>query len=190
MERSSADKATPYAKALSRCTIRARVAFVLAIAERAYTTIETNATQRGQIRNALDLAQRWQDNAYVSGDSLYEAVVGDAQEMLAESAFFFFTPDSNDPRTFAWSTIISAMFYISWHAYGRRGRLPEPIADVEEEDIDHTVKLALRIPNFNGAAIERLARYCIRHYRSPDGSDLGEPISAQTMLEAADWDNA
>jgi len=126
----------------------------------------------------LDLAQRWQDKADVTGDSLYEAVIGGSEDM-SESAFFFFTADPIDPRSFAWNTVISAMGYISWHAYGRRGRLPEPIADVEEEDIDHTVMLiptksitysdlkSNTIPRSNRTPIPRSNRSPITSLKSP-----------------------
>ena len=82
MARSSTSSApqdsNSYTALLSGCTIRARAAFVLAIAGAARTTIEADETLAKRIRNALDLAWRWQQFGDVSGVALSTAAEGES----------------------------------------------------------------------------------------------------------------
>jgi len=188
MARSSANSSEPYATQLAACSVRSRVAFVLALAERASARIEAEEWLAGRIRAALDSAWRWEQVGDVSGDTLYEAVDGSTQNL-----------DDDDgiqermvavTQTFSVFTIMSALYYTSWHAYVVAGEksFPEPICEVSEEDIDVAVGYARQmLTGFNQAAVDCLAQYCIDHHKAANENELGEPISRETMLEVAGW---
>ena len=68
-------KSEAYSEQLSWCSIRDRVAFMLANAEAALNTIKTSEGIATRIRTALDLAWRWEQVADVSGEALQEVLV-------------------------------------------------------------------------------------------------------------------
>lgn len=176
-----------YSVRLLECTIRARVAFVLAIAEWARTTIETDKVAAARVRSALDLAWQWQQTAKVSGEALQDTVEGEEE---SEVGLAFDEPMAPDAQKPAWCVVIDAVCYTCWHAYvagGDKRGMSEAISEVTEEIIDQTVKDARQVLGFDQGAVDRLAQYCIDHHRSTKDNELGAAISREVMLQAANW---
>jgi len=66
----------------------------------------------------------------------------------------------------------------------------EAISEAKENDVDITVCAARKMPNFNLAAVERLAQYCMDHHKTANDRKLGEPISCGTMMQVANSETA
>ena len=177
------DDNTPFSTLLTGCTIRARVAFVLAIAEAARRAIDAPPDVAERLRAALDLAWRWEQVGDTSGQALYETLATEDDVGLAidESS----APQAQKP---AWGAIISAIAYVAWHAFAQAGakHMPETIGEVSEEVIDDIVDLARRTPGLEPHLPDRLAAFCLGHYASADRSTLGEPIRREAILQAGD----
>ena len=184
----SSTNSSPYATQLEGCTIRARVAFVLAVAEWARDKVITSKDASARLHNAFDLAWRWQQTANVSGKTLDSVLADEADTGLAVEESM--APTAEKP---AWVTITSAICYVCWHAYinvGDEEGMSEFISEVREDVIDQTIDFARRVPGFNQAAVDRLAQYCINHHKMANDKELGEPISRETMMQVADWARA
>jgi hypothetical protein len=171
-----------YSTQLVGCTIRARVAFVLAVAEVVRPAIQTREVVAARIRSALDLAWRWEQFGGISGRALYDMLESENEDGLMVEEWE--APAEQKP---AWVAITSAISYASWHAFVTGGdkRIPEPIAEVSEEVIDQVVAYARRAPGFDPGGVDRLAQYCVDHHRSADSSVLGEPIPREIVLQVA-----
>jgi len=176
---STSDQA--YSELLGQCTIRARVAFVLCIAE-AETGVIDAGRAAAQVRSALDLAWQWELTQDVSGDALYAALENENEDGLMN--YEWTAPDAQKP---AWVAITSAIAYTSWHAFGGAGakHTPEPINEVTEEVIDQVVANARRAPGFSQQFLDGLVRHCLENYRARDPSSLGEPIRREVIWQAA-----
>jgi hypothetical protein len=174
-----------YSALLAGCTIRARVAFVLAIAEVARKAIETDEIVAKQIRNALDLAWRWEQSGDVSGVTLSNAVEGESGNDDNLAVEMGEAPEVQKP---AWVAVTSAILYTSWHAYltaSDKKVMTETVSEVNEEVIDEVVAYARRVPGFDLRLVDRLAEYCVDHHQTADSSLLGEPILREVMLQVA-----
>jgi hypothetical protein len=177
----TADDDVPPSVALATCTISARVAFVLTIAELASAAIAVGAPGE-RVRNALDLAWRWEQSGGVSGAALDRVLENEDDDglLVDESA----APEQEAP---AWVTITSAIAYTAWHAFMHEGasHMPETIGEVTEEVIGQVVSYAREVPDLDHAAIDRLVRYCVEHHRAAAASERGAPVARAAMLQAA-----
>jgi len=172
-----------YSTLLTACTIRARIAFVLAIAEVVRASIETHEIVAERLRSALDLAWRSEQSSGVSGDALHDTL-----ESYNDDALMVEESKAPDPQKPAWAAITSAIAYASWHAYlagGDRRGIPETIDEVSEEVIDQVVTYARRAPGFDPRVVDRLKQYCVDHHRTADPTVWGEPIAREVMLQVA-----
>jgi hypothetical protein len=178
-------RSNSYTTLLAGCTIRACVAFVLAIAEVARKAIETDDIMAKQIRNALDLAWRCEQSGDVSGAALSAAVEGESGNDDNLAVEMGEAPEVQKP---AWVALTSAILYTSWHAYlanSDKTVMTETVSEVSEEVIDEVVDYAGRVPGFDPGLVDRLARHCLDHHRTEDSSMLGEPILREVMLQVA-----
>jgi len=171
----------PPSVTLATCTISARVAFVLTIAELASAAIVTGAPGE-RIRSALDLAWRWEQSGDVTGAALDHVLENEDDDglLVDESA----APEHEVP---AWVTITSAIAYTAWHAFRHEGarQMPETIGEVTEEVIDQVTSYAHQVPGLDHAAIDRLVRYCVEHHQAAAASERGASILRAAMMQAA-----
>lgn len=189
MARSSTNSApqhsNSYTAHLRGCTIRSRVAFVLAIAEVARTAIETGEIVAKQMRYALDLAWRWEQFGDVSGVTLSEAAEGESGNQDNLANWSSVAPDVQKP---AWVVVVNAIMYASWHAHlaaGDKKGMSETVCEYDDGVIDEVTDYAGRIPGFDLRLVDRLAQHCLDHHRAADASVLGEPIPREVMLQIA-----
>jgi len=165
---------------LATCTISARVALVLTIAELASTTIAAGAPGE-RVRNALDLAWRWEQSGDVSGAALNRVLENEDDDglLVDESA-------APEHEVSAWVVITSAVAYATWHAFKREGtnHMPETIGEVTEEVIDQVVSYARQVPGLDHDAMDRLVQYCVEHHRAATAAERGAPVARAAMLQA------
>jgi hypothetical protein len=157
-----------------------RTRLVLAIAEVARKAIETDMAE--QIRNALDLAGRWEQSSDVPGAALSNAVEGESGNDDNLAVEMGEAPELQKP---AWVALASAILYTSWHAYladSDKKVMTETVSEVNEEVIDEVVDYAGRVPGFDLRLVDRLAQHCLDHHRT---SDASESIPREVMLQVA-----
>ena len=184
MNRSSASSYEPYATQLAACSVRSRVAFALGVAELANATIDIPADVAERIRMTFGLAWQWEQSGDVSGDDISDALDNEKDGIGFDGHRVATSQKS------AWVAVITALYYVCWHAYivsGNERGMSEVVCEVGEETIDQVIDYARQVPGFNQAAVDRLAQYCIANHRAADDKDLGAPISRETMLEVAGW---
>jgi hypothetical protein len=176
-----------YTMLLAECTVRARVAFVLAVAEAAHTSIETTMIMAERIRRALDLAWQWEQSGDVPGRALSKAVEGGDNDEPDENIVIMscMVPEAQRP---AWRVVMNAVLYTSWHAHlaaGDKKGISEIVNEIDENAIDMVMYDAPHIPGVDLRLADRLAQYCIDHHRTADPSALGEPIPREVMLQVS-----
>jgi immunity protein Imm6 of predicted polymorphic toxin system len=164
------------ADVLAHATIRGRVAFVLAAAERVASGKHAKTALA-----ALADAWQWVEGKQISASDIYENV--DALFAADSDA----TSDAREAA--AVRAAVSAFYYAAWHAFRRewttnnRLAIPSDIADVTEEVIDEVSTFALESGAFDEAALSRLAAHIFA--KAGEGShqdDLGAPIARATIL--------
>ena len=170
---------------LAKCTIRARVAFVLALAETGTRVIDADENIANRIRTALDLAWNWEERGSVSGDLLYHTLENEKEDGLL--VYEFEAADAIKP---AWVAITSAIAYTAWHAYmyEKTKYLPEPMYEINEEIIDQVVLCARCALDLIPQFLELLVRDCIENHGNEESNSLGRSIPRDEILSAAGVD--
>lgn len=172
---------SPAALQVRGCTVRARVAVTLAVAEIAFRGLRTSDVMAQRVRRALDLAWQWEQSGDVGGTELSETV-----EAEIDDNFFIETDRAKGIQKDAWIVIINAIMYTSWHAHlaaGTEQHMGSMVAGVSEVSVENVVNEDA--PGVDAPVLERLVRYCTEHHHAADPSALGDPIPREVMLAVA-----
>ncbi len=165
----------------SRCSIRGRIAFVLAIAEQCIGLLKYSETVYTLAANALADAWKWEEGGQVDGDQLDYYLENSDEESLAVYG-------CNPPES-AWAAVMaitSAISYVIWHAYKKDGvtRMSESIHEVTEAVVDEVIDFAEKSPGFDLAYLDCVTKYIVEKCGSATPDDLGEPIARASILKA------
>jgi hypothetical protein len=165
----------------SRCSIRGRVAFVLAIAEQCVGLLKYSEKVYSLATKALDDAWKWEEGGQVDGDQLDYYIENAEEESLA--VYGCNPPESAQAAVM---TITSAMCYVTWHAYKKDGvtRMSESIHEVTESVIEEVIDFAEKVPGFDPAFVDCLAEYLVEKCGSATCDELGRPIARASVLTA------
>ena len=168
----------------SKCSIRGRVAFVLAIAERFAESLRYSDKVYHLARNALRDAWKWEEGAKVSGDELDYYLENPEEESLA--VYECTAPESIQA---GFIVITSAVAYVAWHAYKKDGihRMSDSIHQVSEAVVDQVIDYAKKSPSFDVAFLDCICKYLGQQCGTADPNELGAAISRASMLEACPW---
>jgi hypothetical protein len=115
--------------------IRTRVAFILAVAEKALSALEEHGDALNAAAQALAYGWRWEEGETISSLQLYEK---DDESLSLQGCLV-----KEKKALAALMAATSAFYYVLWHAHKlalnwghvRRGEVPN-MADVSEEVID------------------------------------------------------
>lgn len=165
----------------SRCSIRGRVAFVLAVAEQCVELLRYSEEVYVLARKALEDGWKWEEEGQVDGDQLDYYIENPEEESLA--AYECMAPQAVQPSFVA---ITSALAYVAWHAYKKDGitRMSDSIHQVSEAVVDQVVEFATKSPGFSVAFVDCVAEYLIAKCRGTTPDELGEPIARASVLKA------
>jgi hypothetical protein len=150
----------PIKELVERTSARARVSFVLAVAERVIGTLRYDSAGYSKAVDALDLAWNWVETGKVTGSELYELLENEEDTGLLIHEW---EAGEDEARTSAWICVTTAIAYASWHAYQRRNEraMPEPICEVSERAVSNVVEYASRTKNFDEDFVRRVCVYLI-----------------------------
>lgn len=168
---------------LSDLTVRARVAFHLAVAEEAFATVAPGDPGRARAREALDAGWRWVEGAPVSADELYRRLENEQDTGL----MVWGQAASADPEAAAaWCAIIDAWMYLVWRAYAAEScvYLPQTIEDVDETMIDDLLGHAGQTRSFDPTRATRRRDRLLERHRRGDVERLGQPLTRDEALAA------
>lgn len=165
----------------SKCSVRGRVAFVLAIAEQFAESLKYSEKVYTLATKALEDAWKWEEGEQISGDQLDYYLENPEEESLAVYGC--------DPPASAWvgmMTLTSAISYVIWHAYKKDGiaRMSSVIHEVTEDVVDEVVDFATRSPDFDVAFVDCIAKYLVEECGSATPNELGKPIAKASVIKA------
>lgn len=165
----------------SKCSIRGRVAFVLAIAEQFVESLKYSEKVYSLAQQALEDAWKWEEGGQITGDQLDYYLENPEEESLA--VYECMAPEELKPGFVA---ITSALAYIAWHAYKKDGikRMSDSIHQVSEAVVDQVFDFAKKSPGFDLPFADCVAKYLVEICGSSTPNGLGEPIAKASVMKA------
>jgi hypothetical protein len=163
-------------------SVRTRVAFVLAVAERVLPALVGHAEAFHAARKALADGWRWEEGKRIKALQLYD----DDVEALAVQGSLIRGPETSA----AMCAATSAFYYVLWQAFKhdltsgfvREGEVPNDIADVTEEVIDEVCDFAMRTSLCDHRWIASLAERLSADFGIANPDDL-EPVVPREYFE-------
>ncbi|MBI3409908.1 MAG: hypothetical protein HY040_16335 [Planctomycetes bacterium] len=164
-----------------KCSIRGRVAFVLAIAEKCLGLLQYSEKVYNIAAKALEDAWKWEEGRKVHGDQLDYYLENPEEESLA-----VYGCDPPKPSWAAIMAITSALAFVTWHAYKKDGikRMSSTIHEVSESVVDDVVGYATQSAGCDPAFLECISKYIVEKCGSSDVSELGKPMKREAVLGA------
>jgi hypothetical protein len=156
---------------LEKLTIRARVAFVLGVADRVMLNLIEHSTAFDAGSKAISAGWRWVEGGSISANELYDNHV----ENLAIQSSMIDNP--------ALGTVISALYYVMWHAFkqeindGKAPIVPNDIAEVSEEVVDEVCDYATKAKNCDDVWIISVIRRMTKDYTAVQKGEMGSTIT-------------
>lgn len=170
-----------YSAMCQRLPIRARVAFVLAVAERVLPALAKHVHGLHAAQAALSDAWQWEEGADIRALWLYKknieplAIQGSSMEDGKASA--------------AMCAVTAAYFYTLWHAFRldldrkevRASKVPNDIADVSEDVIDEACGFAIETSLFDDQWIGTIYKRLASDFGNDGLDQLGRPVPRLTF---------
>jgi hypothetical protein len=161
---------------IRRIPIRARVAFVLAIAERLLPAISENPEALDTARKAIFDGWRWEEGECIHALQLYE----DDVESLARQGSLVKDQEASE----AFCAVTSAFFYMIWHAFRhdltvgqvQEGDIPNDMAEMSEGVIDEVCDFAARTSFYDSRWVASLIERLSTDFHGVDSEDLGPVV--------------
>lgn len=165
----------------SKCSIRGRVAFVLAIAEQFVESLKYSEKVYSLATKALEDAWKWEEGEQISGDQLDYYLENPEEESL--SVYECMASAEIQPGFVA---ITSALAYVAWHAYKKDGikRMSDSIHQVSETVIDQVVDFAKKSSGFDVSFVDCIAKFLVEQCEGSTPDGLGEPIAKVSVMKA------
>ena len=165
----------------TKCSIRGRVAFVLALSEKCIQQLRYSEKVFQLARKALEEAWKWEEGGKIDGDQLDYYLENEEEQSLA--VYGCNPPEQSSAAIMA---ITSALAFVIWHAYKKDGitRMSSTIHEVNESVIDEVVGFALKSPGFDSTFIKCLAEYLVKHCGRSNPDELGSSITRVAVLGA------
>src|SRR5207244_2113165 len=128
----------------------------------------------------IDDAWRWETGNDVSADQIYSYL-----DNPEESGLVFLEPSLPKEAQAGCSAIISALSYVSWHAYraAKKTIMPSPIHEVNEGIVNEVVEFARQCPSCSMSTVDCIANLLTETSKG-DPSALGNPIDKRAVLTA------
>jgi hypothetical protein len=165
--------------------IRSRVAFVLAIAGNAIRHLPCPSRMRRVAIAALECAWAWEEGQTKTASQMYDE---HAPQLAEEDS----APCDSQLACDALCTVVSAYFYMLWHAFGKDldenvvapGDVPNDIAEVSEDGIDEVCEFAVKA-NCAREYAERVAEYLIARVPASPTTSYGESVPRVALSDLA-----
>jgi len=166
-------------KFVETVTIRARVAYVLGIAEHIISDIKSDSSGYLLAKEAIKTAWAWQNNASVSADVLNEYLMNEDEEGL-----LIHEQEASEDMVSAWVTITTAIAYVAWHAYQQKDEFPPgALCEVSEDIVEQVIEYASKTNVYDADFVNKLSEYLISSFRTKNANELGKPINREDFLK-------
>jgi hypothetical protein len=166
---------------MKNITIRGRVAFYLAIAQKLFEELENNDDGYLYANEALNQCWFWLNGKDLTGDELCEYLENENDTGLM---VFSSNVQDNPVKEPIWIVIITALMYTIWQAYQLKHEkyLPESIEQVDENAIDYLIEYAHKCQSFNEVWIELLRKYLLENHKTDNANEYGNPIMKSDIM--------
>ena len=151
-------------------TVRGRVAFYLAIAQKLFEELKKDDDGYIQANEALNQCWSWLEGNDLSGDELCEYLENEKDTGL----MVFSSNVQGDPiKEPVWIVIITSLMYTIWQAYQTKNEkyLPESIEQVDESAIDYLIEYAYKCSSFKEIWLESLKNYLLENHNISDSNE-------------------
>jgi len=167
-------------KGFTRLTIKARVAFVIYLADSLLNDLDADEQGRKIAERALGMASVWLKGEPVDGEQLNSLLLDENDEGI------FIYVDSRDPKATdaAYNVIGGAITYTAWQAYRASGVvvLPEGIEEVTEEFVGWILAEATKAESFNPNDTQRAHDFLLSRYPIKGSDELGDIVDLKQMI--------
>ncbi|MHC5595180.1 MAG: Imm6 family immunity protein [Nostoc sp.] len=162
-------------------TVRARVAFVLVIAESILVELENDHKCFALGQEALNLAWTWEEMGDIEGRILAEYVDSPTEKDLGVCELYH---EDNEAMVSAAIALTLSIGYVAMYAYRleKAQHMPEPIAEIGEDTISQIIEFALQTNSIDESYVSRAYYFILGKYRTNTPSELGESISKDKLL--------
>lgn len=162
---------------------RARAAYYLAVAEHVFNQcVSDDDPGLSYAVEAVELAWRWVEGARVSGSEIYAHLENEDDVGLG---VWGYEARNDGPSAYAaWNTLLFAIAYVIWRAYGgnRRKYLPQTIESVNEDMVEDLFQRAEESGALDHGFVDRVREYLsTRHHGSLENA-LGGTVSRQALM--------
>jgi hypothetical protein len=167
----------------TKCSIRGRVAFALAVAEQCLPALHCDKKIYELSSTALKLAWRWAEGENIHGDVLDYYLENSDDESLA-----VYGCDPPESGRAALMALTSAIAYVTWHAYLKEGvrTMSSTIHDVDESVLDEVVEFAKENPGFDTGFLDCISAVLVKECHDEDPRKLGRPINRRKLVRECD----
>jgi len=166
-------------KFVETVTIRARVAYVLGIAELIISDIQSDYEGYLLAIEAIKTAWAWQENPSISADSLNEYLMNEDEEGL-----LIHEQEADEIKVSAWITITTAIAYVAWHAYKQKDEFPPgALCEISESLVDQVIEYASKTTAYNADFVNHLSEYLISKCGTKNFNELGKPINREEFIK-------
>jgi hypothetical protein len=165
-------------------TIRARVAFCLAITESVFFVVGKGDEGYDFARESLELCWSWLAGKEIESYDLYWYIGHDDDEK-GVGGISITTISVKDPlKRCAWETATSLLLYLAWHLFKLEGAtsFPQELEGASESMVDELLAFARRNPNFNESQFDPLKQYFLETYPSTEPDEIGSPITREEVM--------
>lgn len=159
-------------KSLSHVTIRGRVGFGLAVAERELWRVEEGHAGHPLACAALDAGWRW-----AAGHAVDSNVFNDALHDERDAGLLILEQQADGNLKLVWLLLASAIAYAGWHAYRLAGEsMPEVINQTDEHVLAWLIEYAVELSPTNRQFIESAAERARSQFPTNDPDEVGRAI--------------
>lgn len=168
-----------YCKLEQSATIRARVALVLAIAQRVIPALTANAEAFKAAHRALIDAWQWEEGGAIPALQLYES---DVDALAVQGSLVV-----GEEASAAMFAATSAFYYVLWQAFRqdlktgrvREGDIPNDIAEITEDVIDEVCRFAAETSLCDSLWINSAMERVCADFPAGNANELGPVVHRQ-----------
>jgi hypothetical protein len=169
---------------ITSATVRARVAYCLAITESVFCVVGKGDGGYDFARESLELCWSWLAGQEMESYDLYW-YIGHDDDQKGVGGVSITTISVKDPlKRCAWETATSLLLYLAWHLFKLEGAtsFPQELEGASEIMVDELLAFARKNPNFQETQFGPLKKYLLENYPATNPDDLGTPISKDEIL--------
>jgi hypothetical protein len=172
---------------ITATTIRARVAYCLAVANRAFQVVKPTDLDYALGADALKKCWEWLEGHQYDAWDIYELECRfDAEG--SPIGVGMTAIDVEDPvKKPAWECLSATLAYVSWCLFKdpkwTEDDIPEGMSEVNDDFIDrHIVGQAQRTNNVEGSDFDPLKQYFLETYPLTEPDEIGPPITREEVM--------